>query len=78
MGTSRPVRALVPMLKVRKRLVRGFGKLLWELGISLAGVDEQRRFALLEVGLQRMVSGYTATSLDGAHRGPWVGAKTGG
>jgi len=53
MMTPLPVRALVPRLKFRKLLVRGCSKLLWELRVSLAGVDEQRRFALREVSLQR-------------------------
>ena len=51
--TSLPVRALVPRLIFRELLVCGCGKLLWELRVGLAGVDEQRCFALREVSLQR-------------------------
>ena len=51
--TSLPVRALVPRPKLIKLIVCGCGKLLWELRVILAGVDEQRCFALREVSLQR-------------------------
>jgi hypothetical protein len=40
MSTPLPVRALVPWFKIRKLLVRGFGKILWELRVNLARVDE--------------------------------------
>ena len=39
-STPFPVRALVTWLEIRKLLVCGFGKILWELRVSLAGVDE--------------------------------------
>lgn len=67
--TPRPVRALVPRLKCRKLLVRGCGKVLWELMVILAGVDEQRRFAPVDVSLRRIVSRYITASLNGSHRG---------
>jgi hypothetical protein len=70
MSTPLPVRALVPWFKFLKLLVRGFGKILWELRVKLAGVDEQRRIALLEICLQRVVRKYATASLNDAHRGP--------
>jgi hypothetical protein len=60
-----PVRAFVPRRKIRKLLVRSRSHLLREQIVKLAGIEEQRRFALLDVCLPAVWSAGTHKHLRG-------------
>jgi hypothetical protein len=60
-----PVGAFVPRPKIRELLVRSHGHRIWEQFVELAGVEEQRCFAFLDVGLSACWSA-------GVHRHPGV------
>jgi hypothetical protein len=62
-----PVRAFVPRGKFRKFLVRSCDQLLREQIVKLAGIEEQRCFALLDVCLPAHWSAGTHEHLRGSH-----------